>query len=78
MIKRELTPSELFSTVGETMSHAITQQKNNQGFRLSSMEMEMKTEISDDLQSMNLPSNEQKFMDGKVNTNLFKLRVKAY
>jgi len=78
MIKRTLYPSELFTTMGETMGKVIEGKSTSLNrYRVSKLTMAVQLEMAPDLKSLHLPSNNQKGLDRRCPTNLFKVIVNA-
>lgn len=78
MIRQILLPQELFETIGSTIGRALADDKKVKRLRISKISMEMQVELAPDLNAIEMPSNQQKFMDQKQPINLFKIKVKAH
>ena len=77
MIKKSIIPAELFETIGQTIGEAVTNNNEQKRYRISKIGMEVQMELSPDLKTIKLPSNEQKILDKKQPINLFKVSVTA-
>lgn len=77
MIKRTLLPQELFQTIGSTLGTALTKNQRHERLRVAKMAIEMQVELAPDLETIEMPSNQQKIMDQKQPVNLFKIKVNA-
>lgn len=80
MSTNQITPQEMFSIIGTTMSKAImdNQKPPIQKVKISKIELEMKMEVSSNLQQTELPSNKSLQLDGLCEKAFFKVRVSAY
>lgn len=80
MAANQITPQEMFSIIGSTMSEVIldNQKAPIQQMNISKIELEMKMELSSNLQQTELPSNQSLVLDGHSEKAFFKVRVSAY
>ena len=75
-----LTPQEMFSTIGETISDVLIDNQSTSIHKaaISKIDLEMKVEVSPDLKKTSLPSNQNLKLDGHAEKAFFKIRVAAY
>ncbi|GKT11789.1 MAG: hypothetical protein ISEC1_P0759 [Thiomicrorhabdus sp.] len=80
MAANQITPQEMFSAIGSTMSQITTENKSSarNGIAISKIEIEINVEISSNLQLSALPNNQILKLDAHSEKAFFKIKVAAY
>ncbi len=73
-------PNQIFWTTLGTSLGKIVQptEVKDKTLKINSLRFKFHSSVASDLTSLKLPSNEDKFMDGKQETALFKINIQVY